>query len=63
MDYKNINNEVYLNAASLISYIKEHKDKTTSDCKDDLIKDIYGLAHDHIIEVIQLYIDYYRSQR
>ena len=52
------NNEVYLNAQDLISKIRDHKEKVggSPDNKiDNEINNIYKLAHEHIIDIIELY--------
>lgn len=49
------NNEVYLNAQDLISKIRDHEEKVGNSSESSL-NNIYKLAHEHIIEIIELYI-------
>lgn len=46
--------EVYLNAGDLINTIERHKRNTTGD-KQTTVSQVYALAHDHIIEIINIY--------
>ena len=47
------NKELYINAQDLISKIRDHEEKVGT---DGVFGDVYKLAHEHIIEVIEVYI-------
>ena len=50
------NNEVYLNAQDLICKIRDHGEKVCNGSNDNGLNNIYKLAHEHIIDIIELYI-------
>lgn len=47
-------NGVYLNAQDLIRNIEIHKERVSAGCTGQL-REVYGLAHDHIIDIIEIY--------
>lgn len=49
------NGEVYLNAQDVINKIKDHKE-ALDDRDRGYVGAAYGLAHDHIIDIIKIYI-------
>lgn len=47
------NGEVYLNAQDVIDKIKSHKEALSGG--RGYVNEAYGLAHDHIIDIIKIY--------
>jgi hypothetical protein len=59
-DYKlprttTINGEVYINAQDLIETINNHKEHVGGDKISSYANSVFQLAHDQIIEIIQLF--------